>query len=201
MLYLATDGSSRVKPTCRACRAVRRAAGLPPPDSLKLRNAEKKKRACPVCSTLFLPIEGSRGLSRTCSKSCGQRYRLNRSPELSAQLLRERNRRKNQRRRGRKVLTDGVTDAVIFERDEWACLLCSLPLDREAHYLDRNAPTIDHIVPLSLGGDDTAANKQAAHRGCNSAKGGSNNAFTRVRFDSGRAREPLTCAFGVAGEP
>jgi 5-methylcytosine-specific restriction endonuclease McrA len=33
------------------------------------------------------------------------------------------------------------------------------------------APTIDHIVPVSKGGDDTRANVQLAHFRCNSVKG------------------------------
>jgi len=32
------------------------------------------------------------------------------------------------------------------------------------------APTIDHIVPLSAGGDDTKANVQLAHFSCNTRK-------------------------------
>jgi 5-methylcytosine-specific restriction endonuclease McrA len=33
------------------------------------------------------------------------------------------------------------------------------------------AATIDHIVPLAAGGDDTKANVQLAHRRCNTRKG------------------------------
>jgi len=33
------------------------------------------------------------------------------------------------------------------------------------------APTVDHIVPVSEGGDDTRANVQLAHFVCNSVKG------------------------------
>lgn len=29
----------------------------------------------------------------------------------------------------------------------------------------------DHIVPIDLGGEDTFANRQPAHRKCNAAKG------------------------------
>jgi 5-methylcytosine-specific restriction endonuclease McrA len=33
------------------------------------------------------------------------------------------------------------------------------------------APTIDHVVPVSRGGDDIKANVQLAHFRCNSVKG------------------------------
>jgi 5-methylcytosine-specific restriction endonuclease McrA len=38
-------------------------------------------------------------------------------------------------------------------------------------YQHLEAPTVDHIVPLDAGGDDTRANVQLAHRRCNSQKG------------------------------
>ncbi len=34
------------------------------------------------------------------------------------------------------------------------------------------APTIDHVVPLTLGGNDVRVNVQLAHFSCNSRKGG-----------------------------
>jgi 5-methylcytosine-specific restriction endonuclease McrA len=36
---------------------------------------------------------------------------------------------------------------------------------------DLGAPTIDHIVPMAKGGDDTKINVQLAHFSCNSRKG------------------------------
>lgn len=37
-------------------------------------------------------------------------------------------------------------------------------------YQHRRSATIDHVVPLTEGGDDTCANVQLAHRGCNARK-------------------------------
>lgn len=36
---------------------------------------------------------------------------------------------------------------------------------------DPLAPTIDHVIPISLGGDDIRANVQLAHFRCNNVKG------------------------------
>lgn len=63
-----------------------------------------------------------------------------------------------------------ITDLEIFERDGWVCRLCGdpvLPFIRCPH--PRSA-SIDHIVPVSQGGQHVALNLQLAHFGCNSAK-------------------------------
>lgn len=64
-----------------------------------------------------------------------------------------------------------VYRAKIFERDGWCCQLCDLPLERDAVVPDPNAPTIDHIIPLALGGTHEPSNVQAAHFLCNATKG------------------------------
>ncbi|HJC29572.1 MAG TPA: HNH endonuclease [Candidatus Dietzia intestinigallinarum] len=63
------------------------------------------------------------------------------------------------------------TRQAIFERDGWICGICAEPIDpRLLGQVRPDAPSIDHIVPLSRGGDDTPANVQAGHFGCNSGK-------------------------------
>lgn len=52
------------------------------------------------------------------------------------------------------------------------CALCGEPLDHTIPSGTRWASTVDHIVPLSLGGSLTAPkNLRAAHHGCNSRRG------------------------------
>lgn len=58
----------------------------------------------------------------------------------------------------------------IFARDGWACQLCSLPVDRGAKFPHPQSPSLDHIVPLSLGGDHVPSNTQCTHLGCNMRK-------------------------------
>lgn len=57
----------------------------------------------------------------------------------------------------------------IFERDKWACALCGAAC-REPNPHDPASATVDHIVPLSLGGEHSRANAQTACLSCNSAK-------------------------------
>lgn len=60
---------------------------------------------------------------------------------------------------------------MVVERDRGECQLCGTPVDFDAPGRSRWAPSIDHIVPLSRGGEHSYANVQLAHFGCNSRKG------------------------------
>lgn len=60
---------------------------------------------------------------------------------------------------------------AIFERDGWICGLCGEQIDPNLKWPDPMCGTLDHIVPIALGGSHDTANRQAAHLGCNSAKG------------------------------
>lgn len=65
---------------------------------------------------------------------------------------------------------DGVTDEQIWERDGWQCKIpgCELGLIVPGvAWPDPLSKSVDHIVPLSRGGTDTALNKRAAHLVCN----------------------------------
>lgn len=59
----------------------------------------------------------------------------------------------------------------IFERDEFRCRICDEPIDMELKHPDRWSPTLDHRVPLCMGGADSPGNVQAAHLICNQRKG------------------------------
>lgn len=59
----------------------------------------------------------------------------------------------------------------IFMRDGWRCQICgvSTPQTRRGTY-HKNAPELDHIIPLSKGGKHTRTNVQCACRACNGEK-------------------------------
>lgn len=67
--------------------------------------------------------------------------------------------------------SEAYTTEEIAERDGYRCGLCRSQVDMTKVVPDLGAPTIDHLVPLSRGGDDSRANVQLAHFGCNVAKG------------------------------
>jgi 5-methylcytosine-specific restriction endonuclease McrA len=64
-----------------------------------------------------------------------------------------------------------VNPLKIFERDAWRCGLCHRQIPQGVPYPHPRSPSIDHIVPLSQGGDHSPVNLQAAHLRCNVAKG------------------------------
>lgn len=79
-------------------------------------------------------------------------------------------RRARYRARGAVVQYPYRLDA-IYERDAWICWICGTPVDRGAVVPFHQAPTVDHVLALALGGDDTAANVRLAHFICNTRRG------------------------------
>ncbi|UQX01768.1 HNH endonuclease signature motif containing protein [Streptomyces sp. RerS4] len=73
----------------------------------------------------------------------------------------------------------GVLDATaahvdpvdVYERDQWVCRLCHESIDPAVEWPDPWSATLDHIKPVSLAGEHSAENLQAAHWVCNIRKG------------------------------
>src|SRR5690554_822709 len=60
----------------------------------------------------------------------------------------------------------------IGKQNALPCALCLQPIDYELHHSDAMSFTVDHIVPVSLGGNENAySNMQPAHSRCNKARG------------------------------
>lgn len=74
-------------------------------------------------------------------------------------------------RRGEFVISD-VARKRIYERDNYTCHLCGGKTLAEWDENDlKNSPSLDHIIPRSQGGPDTAENLRTAHHFCNSVRG------------------------------
>lgn len=76
-------------------------------------------------------------------------------------------------RYGCAVFDETVTLVGLIERDNGICKICGLPIDgndiKNGH-IGRMYPTIDHIIPLSRGGEHSWKNVQLAHMHCNAGK-------------------------------
>jgi 5-methylcytosine-specific restriction endonuclease McrA len=84
------------------------------------------------------------------------------------------NSRDRARRRG--ALSEYYTRQQIFDRDGYDCYLCSTPVDLNAPHVQgqpgwETYPHVEHVIPLSKGGDDTLSNVKIAHAKCNIDKG------------------------------
>ena len=142
------------QPTCRPCRggsAIRACAYEP-------------------CGQEFRSRRLSGGVwTRFCSRSCfTATIRMYDEPRAASKA------NSRARRVRRQETWDGVTDGQVFERDGWICRIpgCSRGLiRRDLPWPDPLSPSIDHIVPLSLGGTDVAVNKRASHLICNISRG------------------------------
>lgn len=59
----------------------------------------------------------------------------------------------------------------IYERDNWICHLCGEKIDPSLRMPDRMSRTLDHLIPISKGGNHTKDNVSAAHWLCNVRRG------------------------------
>lgn len=70
---------------------------------------------------------------------------------------------------GAKDFDKTLSLAHLCVRDNWICHICFKPIAK-GNKDPRWGPSLDHIIPLSKGGDHTWKNAQLAHRSCNSSK-------------------------------
>ncbi len=73
-------------------------------------------------------------------------------------------RQSGQKRRAllKDVFVEDVDPRIVFERDKGTCQICKCPVEDDFH--------IDHIIPVSKGGEHSYVNVQLAHPSCNLKK-------------------------------
>lgn len=145
-------------------------------------------RVCAHCN-LDLPVAEFgrykngrvRSHCRDCEKVVAERKRR-RNPATFRRYAREYSKRNAEKRRDYQRLRramilspasafEPVNTAVVLERDGWRCGICENAIPKSRQWPDKLSASLDHIIPLALGGDHTYANMTAAHLGCNMAKG------------------------------
>lgn len=126
-----------------------------------------KVNICEHCGIEF-PIM-FRGSDKYCSTKCNRRAMRNRCKEtIKDNAHRRRARKKNNGK------VEKIYRKKVFERDNWTCKICGAKVDKEMIWvhgsLNSYYPTLDHIIPLSKGGEHTYENVQTACFICNSKK-------------------------------
>ncbi len=131
---------------------------------------------CRQCGDMFEPL--SLGTTQVyCSRLCRDRASRDRA-RLSAVRARTRppktarpslrNARGDAERHGDR----DIHWSTVGERDGWVCHLCYRPVERVAGVNGRpRGATVDHLIPVSVGGEHVWRNVALAHRSCNSARG------------------------------
>ena len=165
--------TSRDEIVCRACRAL-----APQP------SGNYKMKTCTNCGQEFRAGTGN----MTCSTSCASvrimagsalRVKAAKTPQEKLQMRRERDRRKNHKRRAeiRAAFVEDVKPLRVYARDGWRCHICGLKVDQRLSGLHQRGPTLDHLIPLSKGGQHSYDNVALAHRVCNTKKHAKNVSF------------------------
>src|SRR3546814_641185 len=112
---------------------------------------DRSPRLCHECGATFAPEYGNKR-RHFCSAAC-----LRRSMS--------RVKRKLERARLRTAKVEAVDPIKVFDRDGWRCHLCRRKTPRRLRgTYDARAPELDHIQPLSCGGDHIYANPACAGR-------------------------------------
>lgn len=115
---------------------------------------------CAGCGIKFCWLFGKQSWMKRC---------LPCAAEYETQYRQDKARRQRALKRGATV--EMVHAGKVFDRDGWRCQLCGCktPKAKRGTY-DNDAPELDHIMPLSKGGEHSYLNTQCACRKCNIAK-------------------------------
>jgi 5-methylcytosine-specific restriction endonuclease McrA len=181
---------------CRAKQALLRSAAREAGDRHPYRRSSTARPtiavACEHCGTMVPRV--SNGKNRFCSTACQQAWHVAKArlheckcPTCGQAFLQaiprqrycsDRCRRKldwserSHRRRSIVALGEPVSPELVFKRDGWRCQLCGQATPKRLRgSTDPRAPELDHIVPLSKGGEHSYLNAQCSCRACNLSKG------------------------------
>lgn len=126
-------------------------------------------RQCELCNSDFIAMSGAEFSStKFCSKTCRNAHRRKQPWYKPMQAAAKAKRRAA--RRGARV-KEAVKPQVVFDRDAWRCQACGCKTPKGLRgTCDPKAPELDHIVPISKGGEHSYRNTQCLCRSCNAAK-------------------------------
>ena len=135
------------------------------------RQIEKERRStqcsfniktCPECEREF--IAKSKGQTYCSTRCVNRKYNIKKSSE--------------ERLKGVTVIDKDITLKDLFIRDKGVCHICGRRCNWDDCYWENRVffagndyPSIDHVVPISKGGEHSWENIKLAHRVCNSVKG------------------------------
>ena len=136
--------------------------------------ARRKTVTCGICGKKFKRVNGFGRIQKLyCSEECQH-------------IQQERKRQAANRHHDRRLNKCRVNDRTIsvqklYQRDGGICWICGGMTDPEDRKIREDGtivcgeryPSIDHVIPISRGGNNVWDNVRLAHRGCNTARGAS----------------------------
>lgn len=129
--------------------------------------APHPERSCEFCGEHFRPVNTRQ---RFCSLAHARAAWKDANPDLDADFRRDAYHRRRARRKGSSSGAP-VLRGEIVERDKWTCHICRERIPRSAKWPEPLSLSLDHVLPLSLGGMHDPSNVKAAHLRCNVDKG------------------------------
>lgn len=193
-----TDANRYAKSFCSKSCAIRARPKRPPrppePPAFRLRVTRHTPRPCRVCRKLTIRRTyycskgcrsiwrrfGPRAWDRISCRECGAewiRWQALRRRFYCSDSCRKRASRRVGRRLRRARLAAVTVEAVdllqVAERDGWRCHICH-------HKVTRRTWSLDHLVPLSAGGEHSYQNTALAHHRCNTLRGATGPAQLRL---------------------
>lgn len=146
----------RRRTVCDSCKAAVRPRPKPVKAS-RLRIID-----CAECGRICCVHGAGLSTRRFCGERCADR--------AARRMRRQKERATGMRHKGR-VRRDAVVETFttreIAERDGWRCHICGKKVPDRPYKAKALDPTLDHLVPVSAGGDHTRANVALAHNRCN----------------------------------
>lgn len=151
-------GGKAKRERCSAC-AHRRGREAWRASAEALHRAAGRVTACARCSLVFCPTYGASHATMCAPCSVDAARAVRRAGKAYRRAVE------------RSVTAERVDPFVVFERDGWSCRMCGIvtPKSKRGTY-EPDAPELDHIKPLSKGGEHSYANTQCACRRCNGLK-------------------------------
>lgn len=137
------------------------------------RNTERQYRTLKPCTRCQAPTIGLLNWNRKCRLCRAEENREAARKDRQSPSGRARRKMQKAIRRARcAIAAEKIDPIAVFERDKWICRLCGIGTPRRLRgTYQPNAPELDHIIPLALGGGHTWGNVQCACRACNGKKG------------------------------
>ena len=164
-------------PTCEHARALERQAQKKA--EAKAATAERERIRKEQAETARLAK--IKPVLRVVCAECGQTFETTNKNRVccSPECTKHHQNRKADRRLGKfGQKGNGITLAKLYRRDYGTCYICGRTCDLNDKITDERGtiicgdtyPSIEHVIPLSLGGPNTWDNVRLACRGCNTKK-------------------------------